>query len=144
VITQNVDDLQERAGSSRIIHLHGELTKARSTVDPNLVYNIGSAPIRLGDQCEKGSQLRPHIVWFGERVERYDDARFQMMDADRVLVVGTSLSVCPAAGLVEFAPARTTKLLVDLDPPTAPRGFQVMSGSADEVLPGLVEAWLRE
>jgi NAD-dependent deacetylase len=144
VITQNVDDLHERAGSSRIIHLHGELTKARSTAHPDLVYDIGSAPIRLGDRCEKGSQLRPHIVWFGESVERFDDARFQMMDADRVLVVGTSLSVYPAAGLVEFALDRTMKVLVDVDPPGAPRGFRVISGSAEQVLPGLVETWLRE
>ena len=144
VITQNVDDLHERAGSTRIIHLHGELTKARSTVDPDLIYEIGAAPIRIGDLCEKGGQLRPHIVWFGESVERYDDARFQMMDADRVLVVGTSLSVYPAAGLVEFALDRTMKLLVDVDPPGAPRGFRVINGSADQVLPSLVAAWLKE
>src|SRR4030095_4602545 len=144
VITQNVDDLHERACKSRIIHLHGELTKARSTVDAELVYDIGSAPIRIGDRCEKGSQLRPHIVWFGEGVERYDDARFQMMDADRVLVVGTSLTVYPAAGLVEFALDRAAKMLVDVDPAAVPRGFRTIRGSVDQVLPGLVEAWLGE
>jgi NAD-dependent deacetylase len=144
VITQNVDDLHERAGSSRIIHLHGELTKARSTADPDLVYDIGCAPIRIGDRCGKGSQLRPHIVWFGENVERYDDARFQMMDADRVLVVGTSLTVYPAAELVEFALDRATKLLIDVEPVGAPSSFRTIRGSADQVLPSLVEAWLGE
>lgn len=144
VITQNVDDLHERAGSSQIIHLHGELIKARSTVDPDLIYEIGSAPIRLGDLCEKGSQLRPHIVWFGECVDRYEDALEQMTDADRVLVVGTSLTVFPAAGLIEFASERAQKFFIDADPSGTPRGFQVIRGSADVILPDLVATWLNE
>lgn len=144
VITQNVDDLHERAGSTQILHLHGELVKARSTVDPDLIYEIGSAPIRLGDLCKKGSQLRPHIVWFGECVDRYDDALEQMTDADRVLVVGTSLTVFPAAGLVEFALDRAQKFFVDPNPSGTPRGFQVLRGSADIILPDLVATWLNE
>lgn len=144
VVTQNVDDLHERAGSRQIIHLHGELIKARSTVDPGLIYEIGSAPIRLGDLCEKGSQLRPHIVWFGECVDRYEDALEQMTDADRVLVVGTSLTVFPAAGLVEFASDHAQKFFVDPDPSGTPRGFQVLRGSADVILPDLVTTWLNE
>jgi NAD-dependent deacetylase len=143
VVTQNVDDLHERAGSTRIIHVHGELTKARSTVDDSLIYEIGGKPIRLGDQCALGSQLRPHIVWFGEAVMRMDEAREHFLDAGRVLVVGTSLRVFPAAGLVEDAPDAAEKFLVDLDAASGPVGFRVVRGSADVILPTLVREWKR-
>lgn len=141
VITQNVDDLHERAGSKHVIHLHGELTKARSTRDDSLVYEIGYKPIKPGDTCALGSQLRPHIVWFGEEVPRFDEAVRQMADAGRVLVVGTSLAVYPAAGLAIHARSQAVKVLVDLDPPDAPFGFQVLRGSAEIVVPGLVKSW---
>jgi NAD-dependent deacetylase len=141
VVTQNVDDLHERAGSTRVIHLHGELKKARSTVDESLVYDIGAASIALGDRCERGGQLRPHIVWFGELAMRMEEAMEHAAHADRMLVVGTSLQVYPAAGLVQFAPPSAEKVLVDLEPVGAPFGFHVMKGSADAVLPGLAEAW---
>ena len=141
VVTQNVDDLHERAGSTRIIHVHGELTKARSTADTDLVYEIGDKPIRLGDRCPKGSQLRPHIVWFGEEVMRLEEAREHFVDAGKVLVVGTSLSVFPAAGLVELARFAAEKVLVDLDAARGPFGFRVLRGSADAVLPALVRGW---
>lgn len=109
VITQNVDDLHERAGSTAVIHLHGEHSKARSSLDENLVYEIGRAKIRIGDLCAHGSQLRPHIVWFGEEVPRYKEARNHVLDAGHVLVVGTSLEVFPAAGLVKYARCHAKK-----------------------------------
>lgn len=100
IITQNVDDLHERAGSSKVVHLHGELFKARSSVDESLVYDIEGWEIKKGDLCAKGSQLRPHIVWFGEAVPMMDVALELADQADIFIVVGTSLNVYPAAGLV--------------------------------------------
>lgn len=100
VVTQNVDDLHERGGSSHVLHLHGELTKARSSKYPDLVYNIGYGDIRPGDSCERGAQLRPHIVWFGEEVPLLEAAADIVRTADHLLIVGTSLQVYPAAGLV--------------------------------------------
>ena len=100
VITQNVDNLHEKAGSSRVIHLHGELFKSRSTVDENLVYDVEGWEVNWGDVCEKGSQLRPHIVWFGEMVPMMDIAVRETAQADILIVVGTSLQVYPAAGLL--------------------------------------------
>ncbi|HWA28524.1 MAG TPA: Sir2 family NAD-dependent protein deacetylase [Lacunisphaera sp.] len=142
VITQNVDDLHERGGSNRVIHLHGELSKARSTIDPLLIQEIGGAPIRLGDRCRRGGQLRPHIVWFGEEIHRFGEAVEEIRSAGRVLVVGTSLAVFPAAGLVKFARADAEKVLVDLDASNAPSGFRPLRGSADKVLPALANQWL--
>jgi len=100
VITQNVDDLHERGGASNVIHLHGELTKARSSKYPELVYDIGYRDINPGDTCDRGAQLRPHIVWFGEEVPMLDKAAEVVRTADHLLIVGTSLQVYPAAGLV--------------------------------------------
>lgn len=100
VITQNVDNLHEKAGSSQVVHLHGELFKSRSTVDPNLVYEIEGWEVKMGDCCEKGSQLRPHIVWFGEAVPMMEMAVEITEQANIFIVVGTSLAVYPAAGLV--------------------------------------------
>jgi NAD-dependent deacetylase len=142
VITQNVDDLHERAGSTRVIHLHGELTKARSTADESLVYDIGAKPIHLGDRCALGSQLRPHIVWFGEAVPLIEVATEEFRDAAKVLVVGTSLQVYPAAGLVEYAPAEAEKVHADLYTEHCPFGFRALTGSADQLLPPLVQRWL--
>ncbi|MEF8810944.1 MAG: NAD-dependent deacylase [Bacteroidales bacterium] len=102
-ITQNIDDLHERAGSSKVLHLHGELRKARSTGDPNLVYDIEGAELKLGDTCEKGYQLRPHVVWFGEPVPAIGEAAALAREADIMAIIGTSLLVYPAAGLVDFA-----------------------------------------
>jgi NAD-dependent protein deacetylases, SIR2 family len=106
IVTQNVDDLHERAGSSQVLHLHGEVLKARSTRNPRLVWHLGERDIKLGDVCELGSQLRPHIVWFGEMVPAMDDAVELVAEADVLLVVGTSLQVYPAAGLVFEAPKK--------------------------------------
>jgi len=142
VITQNVDDLHERAGSTKIIHLHGELTKARSTVDPRLIYHIGASPIRIGDHCSRGSQLRPHIVWFGESVPLIDEAARHVQEAEKLLVVGTSLSVYPAAGLVDFADELSERVLVDMEPDGDHDGFRILVGSADILVTEVAKDWL--
>lgn len=113
IITQNVDDLHERAGSANIIHLHGELSKAQSSIDPKLIYELDHWEIKMGDLCEKGSQLRPHIVWFGEPVPMMDKAIEITEKADYFLVVGTSLQVYPAAGLLDFTPFKSDIYLSD-------------------------------
>lgn len=113
IITQNVDDLHERAGSSQVIHLHGELKKGRSSIDPNLVYDLSDWEIKEGDLCEKGSQLRPHIVWFGEAVPMMTEAINITKTADFFLVVGTSLQVYPAAGLLDYTPIYSEIFLID-------------------------------
>ena len=120
VITQNIDNLHERAGSTKILHLHGELTKARSTADPSLIYDIGYKDINPGDKCGKGSQLRPHIVWFGEAVPMMDEAIRITSSADIFVVVGSSLNVYPAAGLIEYAPAQAPLWLIDPNDVTIP------------------------
>jgi NAD-dependent deacetylase len=120
VITQNVDDLHERAGSSRVIHLHGKLFESRSTLDPLLVYPIRGWQLNLGDRCERGSQLRPNIVWFGEAVPMMETAAALAAEADIFLVVGTSLVVYPAAGLVDVVPVTAPKFIID---PKRPEGF---------------------
>jgi NAD-dependent deacetylase len=113
IITQNIDDLHERAGSTSILHLHGELTKARSTADPSLLYDIRYNDIKTGDCCEKGSQLRPHIVWFGEEVPMMDEAIKITTEADIFVVIGSSLNVYPAAGLINYAPRKASLWLID-------------------------------
>ncbi len=113
IITQNVDNLHERAGSTRVLHLHGLLTQSRSSRDPNLIYNVDGWEIRMGDRCEQGSQLRPHIVWFGEPVPAIADAADIVSTADVLAIVGTSLNVYPAAGLIDYAPRRAPIYLVD-------------------------------
>jgi NAD-dependent deacetylase len=113
VITQNVDDLHERAGSKKVLHLHGEIMKARSTVDDSLVYPLKSAEIKQGDVCERGSQLRPHIVWFGEMVPYMDVANNMAAEADLFVVIGTSLNVYPAAGILNFVRPYVPTWLLD-------------------------------
>ncbi|MDR3286322.1 MAG: NAD-dependent deacylase [Prevotellaceae bacterium] len=102
VITQNVDNLHERAGSTNIIHLHGELTKIRSIADEDVIYEIGYKPINMGDTDKHGSQLRPHIVWFGEAVPMLNIAAKMVDQADIIAIIGTSLNVYPAASLVNY------------------------------------------
>lgn len=113
IITQNVDDLHERAGSSQVLHLHGELAKAQSSLDPSLVYPLEHWEIKVGDKCEKGSQLRPFIVWFGEAVPMMVPAMKLAEKADFFLVLGTSLQVYPAASLINYVPRRAKKFLID-------------------------------
>jgi len=115
IITQNVDDLHERAGSSSVIHLHGELLKARSTVDENLVRDW-KEDINEGDLCAKNSQLRPHIVWFGEMVPLLDTAAALTAQADYILIVGTSMQVYPAAGLINYAKPDSEVFFIDPKP----------------------------
>ncbi len=118
VITQNVDDLHEQAGSSRVVHLHGELRKARSTADPSLVYTLDNWELKLGDKCEKGSQLRPHIVWFGEPVPAIESSLPIVENADIFVVIGTSLAVYPAAGLLHYTKPGIPIFVID---PGSPR-----------------------
>ena len=113
ILTQNVDNLHERAGSTRVLHLHGSLFQSRSTVDESLVYDIKGWELKMGDVCEKGSQLRPHIVWFGEMVPMLDTAAKAASQADIFLVVGTSMAVYPAAGLIHYVAADAPKFIVD-------------------------------
>jgi len=120
IITQNVDDLHEKAGSSKVIHLHGELFKSQSTVDPKLVYQMDHWELKLGDTCEKGSQLRPFIVWFGEQVPMMDVAIEATENADIFAVVGTSLLVYPAAGLLNYAGRKIPKFIIDIVVPALP------------------------
>jgi len=101
IITQNVDDLHERAGSTKIIHLHGELLKVRSTTEENLVYHW-EKDLHLGDKCERGNQLRPHIVWFGEEVPMLDKSIEIVQKSDILVIIGTSMQVYPAAGLINY------------------------------------------
>ena len=112
IITQNVDDLHERAGSRSVLHLHGELLKAQSTRQPELVYEW-KKDLNIGDTCELGSQLRPFIVWFGEQVTKMDEAADIASSADIFIVVGTSLAVYPAAGLINYTAYATPKYIVD-------------------------------
>lgn len=100
IVTQNVDDLHERGGSSNVLHLHGELKKAQSSINADLIYDIDGWELKMGDLCALGSQLRPHVVWFGEAVPKMVEAEILVEKADLVIVVGTSLNVYPAAGLL--------------------------------------------
>ncbi len=115
IITQNVDDLHERAGSTNVIHLHGELSKVRSTIDQSLIYTLtaDNSEIHMGDKCEKGSQLRPHIVWFGEAVPMIEKAMKVVQTADYLVVIGTSLNVYPAAGLLNYIEPGIPIFLID-------------------------------
>ena len=127
VITQNVDDLHEQAGSTKVLHLHGELRKARSTVDPSLIYTLKNWELKPGDLCEKGSQLRPHIVWFGETVTEIEKAAVIVQKADIFVVVGTSLVVYPAAGLVHYIQEKTPVFVLD------PRQPEIFPGNVEYI-----------
>lgn len=120
IITQNVDNLHERAGSSNVLHLHGELCKARSVDDESLVYDIGNSEIKWGDTADDGGQLRPHVVWFGEMVPNIEKAATLVPEAEIIIVIGTSLVVYPAAGLVNYASTGIPKFIVD---PSRPELF---------------------
>lgn len=113
VITQNVDDLHERAGSTCVLHLHGVITKSQSSLNPQLTYALESAEIKMGDKCDLGSQLRPHVVWFGEEVPMIPVAAQLCSTADIFVLIGTSLAVYPAASLLDFVPDGTPKYIID-------------------------------
>lgn len=118
IITQNIDDLHERAGSTKVLHLHGELKKARSSVDESLIYDIDGWELKFGQLCARGSQLRPHVVWFGEAVPAMEEAIPIVEKADIMVVIGTSLNVYPAAGLVNYTKSGTPIYLIDPERPS--------------------------
>jgi NAD-dependent deacetylase len=132
VITQNVDDLHERGGSSNVLHLHGELTKARSSAYPDLICDIGYNDINPGDTCDRGAQLRPHIVWFGEEVPMLDAAAEVVRTADQLLIVGTSLQVYPAAGLVYEVDIDVPITVIDPGEPASVSRARVIRKGASE------------
>jgi NAD-dependent deacetylase len=113
IITQNIDDLHERAGSTNITHLHGIITHAQSSLDPNLIYKIDGDEIATGALCELGAQLRPHVVWFGEAVPMIETAAVICEMADLFILIGTSLAVYPAAGLIDYVPSKVPKFIID-------------------------------
>lgn len=144
IITQNVDNLHERAGSSSVTHLHGELNKVRSVKDDSLVYNIGDKEIKIGDTAEDGAQLRPHVVWFGEMVPNMEEAAEIVPKADILIVIGTSLMVYPAAGLINYVPRDVPKYIID---PVRPdlynsSGWEHINETAAEGTPVLVNRLL--
>ena len=139
IVTQNVDNLHERAGSTHVLHLHGELSKARSSIDPNLIYDIGNNAINPGDKCGKGSQLRPFIVWFGEEVPAMEEAVKIVESANILCIIGTSLNVYPAAGLLHYAPYGCPVYLIDPNPPfDLPKRVQVIAKGAGEGVEELI------
>ena len=143
VITQNVDDLHEQAGSSRVLHLHGELKKVRSTFDETLVYDW-TEDLNIGDLCDEGHQLRPHIVWFGEAVPMLSEAIHQTKQADIVIIVGTSLQVYPAASLFSYAKSSAPVYYVDPKPASTMEtqgrdNFETITDTAANAVPVLAE-----
>ena len=145
IITQNIDDLHERAGSKKVLHLHGEILKARSTANPALVVDLKGEELNIGDKCELGSQLRPHIVWFGEAVPNMELANMVAEKADIFIVVGTSLNVYPAAGITEFVSDNADKYLIDpnADKLNVPYGFKVIASNACEGVRALVNKLIK-
>ena len=146
IITQNIDDLHERAGSSNVHHLHGEINKARSTSDPSLIYKLDHWEMKMGDTCDQGSQLRPHIVWFGEAVPMIEYVIPYVETADKLLVIGTSLAVYPAAGLIDYANINAEKYYID------PKGlnnmnrndFTIISKKAVDGVSDLIENFINK
>lgn len=122
IITQNIDDLHERAGSTRVLHLHGELRKVRSERNPDLIYDLEGWELKYGQRGEDGALLRPHVVWFGEAVPNIEAAARMVEGADIFVVIGTSLAVYPAAGLLHYAPAGCPVFLIDPRVPECARG----------------------
>ncbi len=145
VITQNIDDLHERAGSTQVLHLHGEILKARSIHDPERTVPIDGAELPWGAKCAMGSQLRPHVVWFGEDVPELIPAAWLISRADVLIVIGTSLQVYPAAGLVHSVPEHCEIHVVDpaLVPGLPPNVTQYRMGAA-EGMPHVAELLLKK
>ena len=138
IITQNVDDLHERSGSSKVLHLHGELLKVRSTRNPNLIYDWKKDLI-LGDFCEENSQLRPHIVWFGENVPMFDKALEITSEADILIVVGTSMQVYPAAHLINCAKPSVSIYFIDPKPTIQQNLYSNLTVLAEKASLGVVK-----
>ncbi|GGW40608.1 SIR2 family NAD-dependent protein deacylase [Arenibacter certesii] len=136
IITQNVDDLHERAGSSNVLHLHGELLKARGSNDPNSIVEC-KQDIKLGDLCAAGTQLRPHIVWFGEDVPLLDQAADITANADILIIIGTSMQVYPAANLVHYAPNNIPIYFIDPKPNIRENSFNNLTIIKDSATKGM-------
>ncbi len=144
IVTQNVDDLHEKADSKNVLHLHGELTKVRSSINPTQIFDWGYDPIQMGQLAPDGSQLRPHVVWFGEPVPAIVEAEHICQKADHLLVVGSSLQVYPAAGLIHAISPETTVTLVDpgeLDEFQSSRTHHIKATAAS-ALPELIDKWI--
>jgi len=133
IITQNIDDLHERAGSSKVHHLHGIITKSQSDLREDLTYSIDGSDLKMGQLCELGSQLRPHVVWFGEAVPMIEVAADICQQADIFVLIGTSLAVYPAAGLIDFVPAEAIKYIIDPVTPNVKRYRNVVKIEANAV-----------
>lgn len=137
IVTQNVDNLHERAGSSNIIHLHGELSKMRGVAHPYKIYDC-TGDISVGDVCERGSQLRPHIVWFGEDVPMIETAVAECIQADILLIIGTSMQVYPAASLINFVPQSTPIYFIDPKPSVNENAYENLTVIAEKASTGVV------
>ncbi|HVW94922.1 MAG TPA: NAD-dependent deacylase [Mucilaginibacter sp.] len=145
IITQNIDDLHERAGSANVVHLHGIITRSQSSLNPRLTYPIDGWEIKMGDKCKLGSQLRAHVVWFGEDVPMISKAAELCMQADIFILIGSSLAVYPAAGLLNYVPETTPKYIVDPKiPQTNNDNFIKIEERASTGVPALVNQLLQE
>lgn len=144
IVTQNIDDLHERSGSENVLHLHGEIMKSQSTIDRNLIYKINGSELNEGDKCERGSQLRPFIVWFGEEVPMMARAAEIVSQSDILLIIGTSLQVYPAAGLIQYALRGARKIYIDpkADENIFANNIEVIKDKAGNAVPKLVEKLL--
>ena len=140
IITQNIDDLHERSGSTDIIHLHGKLRESRSVID-NKIYSIKGSKLNIGDYCEQGGQLRPNVVWFGEAVPNMDLAIDKVIQASIFIIIGTSLNVFPAASLIDYA--TKAKRIIIIDPNTSNyNGIEIINEKATKAVPQLVNELL--
>ena len=140
IVTQNIDDLHERSGSKNVLHLHGKLRESRSVID-NKIYQIDGAELNLGDKCDKGGQLRPNVVWFGEDVPEIQTAIQEVRECDILIIIGTSLNVYPAASLIDYA--EQAKRIVIIDPNSnSYEGIEVIKKKASVAVPELVDQLL--
>lgn len=144
IITQNIDDLHERAGSTHVIHLHGEILKGKSVLNDEHTFQLKEENIQLGDIAEDGGQIRPHVVWFGEAVPKMLEAESIVEMADIFIVVGTSLNVYPAANLIYHCPLKCEKYLIDPNDVANSQEFTILKGSASVELPKLTASLIRE
>ncbi|SDD23097.1 NAD-dependent deacetylase [Mucilaginibacter pineti] len=144
IITQNIDDLHERAGSTNVIHLHGVITRSQSSIDPRLTYPINGWEIKMGELCELGSQLRAHVVWFGEDVPMIAPAATICADAEVFMLIGTSLAVYPAAGLIRYVAKNVPKFIIDPKIPDVGTGGNIIKvqEKATVGVPAVVEQLL--
>jgi len=146
IITQNIDDLHERAGSNKVVHLHGIITRSQSSLNANLTYPIAGTDIGMNEVCELGSALRPHVVWFGEEVPMIETAAWLCGTADIFMLIGTSLAVYPAAGLINYVPAQVLKYIIDPHIPhlQSNRNIRAIEQKATVGVPEVVEQLMKE